>query len=307
MLPTRSLALLRATLSRASSTAIPAPLPAVTLYQYKICPFCNKVKALLDFCNAPYQSVEVDPFEKKEIGFSADYRKVPIAEINGAIVTDSPDIMQELLNAGILAGASTHASSTSSHPLDVTAFTSDDAQRWAKWADDSLAVLLFPNLVRSIGEARSAFSYVRDVPHFTTKQKFLNQNVGGFAMWMARGKLKKKYGIDDERAALFAAADEWVRSGLGGGNVGSGAGMPFAGGKHPHLGDVAVFGVIRGLRGLPVHAELLDPHSDQWPSDAPPTRANELAAWYSRMEDVIGSSGEIAVLDPPLFERKKKK
>jgi hypothetical protein len=28
-------------------------------------------------------------------------------------------------------------------------------------------------------------------------------------MWLAQGKLKKKYNIDDERAALFTAIEAW--------------------------------------------------------------------------------------------------
>ncbi|KAJ6352065.1 hypothetical protein OIU76_001309 [Salix suchowensis] len=49
----------------------------VVLYQYEACPFCNKVKAFLDYYNIPYKVVEVNPISKKEIKWS-DYKKVPI-------------------------------------------------------------------------------------------------------------------------------------------------------------------------------------------------------------------------------------
>lgn len=49
----------------------------LTLYQYKTCPFCSKVRAFLDFHALPYQVVEVNPVRKAEIKFSS-YRKVPI-------------------------------------------------------------------------------------------------------------------------------------------------------------------------------------------------------------------------------------
>ena len=39
----------------------------VQLYQYAICPFCNKAKALLDYARVPYQSIEVNPLNKAEI------------------------------------------------------------------------------------------------------------------------------------------------------------------------------------------------------------------------------------------------
>src|SRR5436190_1240414 len=48
------------------------------LYQYNVCPFCWKVKAILAYKQVSYESVEVHPLNKKEIKFSNDYRKVPI-------------------------------------------------------------------------------------------------------------------------------------------------------------------------------------------------------------------------------------
>ena len=58
-------------------------------------------------------------------------------------------------------------------------------------------------------EAYEAFGYVMEVPHFSTVDKWSNQLVGAFAMWMAQGKIKKKYAIDDERAA-----QHWYRRGV---------------------------------------------------------------------------------------------
>ena len=57
----------------------------VKLYQYQICPFCNKVKALLDYTRTPYESIEVNPLTKSEIkeNLGSDYTKVPIAVIDG--------------------------------------------------------------------------------------------------------------------------------------------------------------------------------------------------------------------------------
>lgn len=49
----------------------------LTLYQYKTCPFCSKVRAFLDFHALPYEVVEVNPVRRTEIKFSS-YRKVPI-------------------------------------------------------------------------------------------------------------------------------------------------------------------------------------------------------------------------------------
>nr|XP_029533621.1 prostaglandin E synthase 2-like isoform X1 [Oncorhynchus nerka] len=49
----------------------------LTLYQYKTCPFCSKVRAFLDYHRLPYEIVEVNPVMRKEIKWSI-YRKMPI-------------------------------------------------------------------------------------------------------------------------------------------------------------------------------------------------------------------------------------
>ena len=36
----------------------------ITLFQYKICPFCHRVKAYLDFNGFSYKTVEVNPLTK---------------------------------------------------------------------------------------------------------------------------------------------------------------------------------------------------------------------------------------------------
>lgn len=53
----------------------------LTLYQYKACPFCSKVRVFLDYHQLPYEVVEVNPLMRKEIKFSP-YRKVPILLAN---------------------------------------------------------------------------------------------------------------------------------------------------------------------------------------------------------------------------------
>ena len=58
------------------------PFSKVTLYQYDVCPFCNKVKAYLDYRGIPYDVVEVNPLTKSEIKFSKEYTKVPIVTVD---------------------------------------------------------------------------------------------------------------------------------------------------------------------------------------------------------------------------------
>ncbi|KAK9108681.1 hypothetical protein Sjap_016741 [Stephania japonica] len=69
----------------------------VVLYQYEACPFCNKVKAVLDYYDIPYKVVEVNPISKKEIKWS-DYKKVPILTVDGEHLLDSSAIIDNLTN-----------------------------------------------------------------------------------------------------------------------------------------------------------------------------------------------------------------
>ncbi|XP_063491968.1 prostaglandin E synthase 2 isoform X2 [Symphalangus syndactylus] len=70
----------------------------LTLYQYKTCPFCSKVRAFLDFHALPYQVVEVNPVRRAEIKFSS-YRKVPI------LVAQEGESSQQLNDSSVIISA----------------------------------------------------------------------------------------------------------------------------------------------------------------------------------------------------------
>nr|XP_033714589.1 prostaglandin E synthase 2 isoform X4 [Tursiops truncatus] len=70
----------------------------LTLYQYKTCPFCSKVRAFLDFHALPYQVVEVNPVRRAEIKFSS-YRKVPI------LLAQEGDSLQQLNDSSVIISA----------------------------------------------------------------------------------------------------------------------------------------------------------------------------------------------------------
>jgi|TARA_B110000503_G_scaffold133979_2_gene212314 microsomal prostaglandin-E synthase 2 len=72
------------------------PFKKVTLYQYDVCPFCNKVKAMLDFHGVPYDVVEVNPLTKSEMKFSKEYSKVPVLVVDETQINNSSEIMRWL-------------------------------------------------------------------------------------------------------------------------------------------------------------------------------------------------------------------
>ncbi|KAG8460570.1 hypothetical protein KFE25_011345 [Diacronema lutheri] len=236
---------------------------ALTLYQYEICPFCNKVKAVLDYFDVPYATVDVNPLTKAELKFSADYKKVPV------LTAASPDL-QLNDSADILAHVLTQLKEAGALP-ERAAFDSPEAQRWSAWVDKQLAVYIYPNITRSFHESQQAFAYVEDVPHFSALDKLANRYVGALAMVFAQGKIKKKYNIVDERAEMFAKLREWSVE------VGD---RRFHGGDQPDLADLSVYGCLRGIKATSTHAQIM--------------AETDLQPWYQRVEAAVGSSSRIS-------------
>jgi len=204
--------------------------PDITIYQYRICPFCCRVKALLDYSGIDYMTVEVNPITKQEIKFSSDHKKVPIANINGKVVADSGNILNEIRELY------KSKSNTTSKALD--ALFSPDSEKWMEWSEKKLAVMLYPNITRNFDEAWEAFEYANDVSSWSMFQRIANRNLGPIAMYLANSKIKKKYGIVDERSELRSVLKEWTNE------LGS---KPFMNGVSPTLPDLMVYGVLKSI------------------------------------------------------------
>ncbi|KAK6115172.1 hypothetical protein DH2020_007441 [Rehmannia glutinosa] len=229
----------------------------VVLYQYEACPFCNKVKAFLDYYDIPYKVVEVNPISKKEIKWS-DYKKVPILMVDGEQLVDSSDIINKLTKK--------------IHPDEAIDRVSEDGEvkKWRGWVDNHLVHLLSPNIYRSTSEALESFDYITSHGNFSFTERIAAKYAGAAAMYFVSKKLKKKYDITDERAALYEAAETWVDA-LNG--------RDFLGGAKPNLADLAVFGVLRPIRYLKSGRDMVE-HT-------------RIGDWYSRMENSVGLSSRI--------------
>ncbi|KZV39601.1 prostaglandin E synthase 2 [Dorcoceras hygrometricum] len=229
----------------------------VVLYQYEACPFCNKVKAFLDYYDIAYKVIEVNPISKKEIKWS-DYKKVPILTVDGEHMVDSSDIIDKLakrinLNA----------------PADSSS-GDDEEKKWRGWVDNHLVHILSPNIYRSASEAIESFDYITSHGNFSFTERLVAKYAGATAMYFVSKKLKKKYNITDERKALYEAAETWVDA-LNG--------RDFLGGVKPNLADLAVFGVLRPIRYLKSGKDMVE--------------NTRIGNWYSRMEDAVGAPSRI--------------
>ncbi|KAM7517288.1 hypothetical protein LguiA_006871 [Lonicera macranthoides] len=229
----------------------------VVLYQYEACPFCNKVKAFLDYYDIPYKIVEVNPINKKEIKWS-DYKKVPILLVDGKQMVDSSDIINKLFQR--------------IHPeISVNSVPDgDEDMKWRGWVDNHLVHVLSPNIYRTPTEALESFDYITSHGNFSFSERIVAKYAGAAAMYFVSKKLKKKHHITDERAALYEAAETWVDALKG---------REFLGGSKPNLADLAVFGVLRPIRHLKSGREMVEN-----------TRIGE---WYTQMESAVGVSSKI--------------
>jgi glutaredoxin len=163
----------------------------IQLYQYAICPFCHRVKALLDYAGVDYQVTEVNPLTKAEIKpWKTDYTKVPIATLSsdedGDVVVPlfgSDVIVQGLLKSPIIQTRlqerwlGSNGSSSSSMTLSDFS-TAPTVATWTNFAVNELAVLLYPNMCRTWGDSYRAFEYVHATATFGPLQRVMIQILG---------------------------------------------------------------------------------------------------------------------------------
>ncbi|XP_034911038.1 uncharacterized protein [Populus alba] len=206
----------------------------VVLYQYEACPFCNKVKGLVF--------------------------KVPILVVDGEQLVDSSAIIDKLTNK--------------IHGKEIVESASDkdddEEIKWRRWVDNHLVHVLSPNIYRNTSEALESFDYITSNGNFSFTEKITVKYAGAAAMYFVSKKLKKKYNITDERAALYEAAETWVDA-LNG--------REFLGGSKPNLADLAVFGVLRPIRYLRSGRDMVE--------------QTRIGDWYTRMENAVGKSARI--------------
>ena len=183
-----------------SSPSLDKNTSPVTLYQYKICPFCNRVKVYLDYKKIKYTTIEVNPITKSELKFS-DIKKVPIALIDGRVMNESKDII-DCITENYL---------TEKEKSDVNFFPLDN-DKWMDWSEKKLAVMLYPNITRTLSESWECFGYAMEEKSWNIPMQYTTRALGTIFMSLANGKIKKKYNIVNEREELMVILNEWTEA-----------------------------------------------------------------------------------------------
>jgi microsomal prostaglandin-E synthase 2 len=223
------------------------------IYQYKICPFCHRTKAYLDYLQIKYKTVEVNPLTKSEISFTpADKKKVPIFIIDGQTIHDSNNIIEYI---------SSNLAKDSFRGVSRKNFITEDTNKWNEWSEKKLAVMLYPNITRSFSECWECFGYSTEVESWSTFERYVVRVMGTLFMGFANGQIKKKHGIVKEREELHALLLDWT------GALGS---NKYLHGDHPSLPDVLVFGVLGSIAETATFREIM-------------TNNSKLERWFANM------------------------
>uniref|UniRef100_G3PPH8 Prostaglandin E synthase 2 n=1 Tax=Gasterosteus aculeatus aculeatus TaxID=481459 RepID=G3PPH8_GASAC len=266
--------------------------PSLTLYQYKTCPFCSKVRAFLDYHGLPYEVVEVNPVMRKEIKWSV-YRKVPILMVDTDVQLNDSSVIISSLKTYLISKDKSMSDILRCYPemksvndrgKEVTEYSNKywvmldqgeaaalypekgmqkEEMKWRQWADDWLVHLISPNVYRTSGEALASFDYIVREGKFGSYEGFFAKYVGAAAMFLIAKRLKSRHNLqDDVRQDLYKAVNEWVAA--------VGKKRKFMGGDHPNLADLAVFGVLRVMEGLQAFDDMME--------------NTKVKPWYRRME-----------------------
>ncbi|XP_035513911.1 prostaglandin E synthase 2 [Morone saxatilis] len=264
----------------------------LTLYQYKTCPFCSKVRAFLDYQGLPYEIVEVNPVMRQEIKWSA-YRKVPILMVDGEVQLNDSSVIISSLKTFLINKDKSMSEILRCYPelksvndsgKKVTEYSNKywlmlseaettavypekgmqkEEMKWRQWADDWLVHLISPNVYRTAGEALASFDYIVREGKFSTFEGFFAKYVGAAAMFLISKRLKSRHNLqDDVRQDLYKAVDDWVAA--------IGKKRKFMGGDQPNLADLAVFGVLRVMEGLQAFDDMME--------------NTKVKHWYRRVE-----------------------
>ncbi|CAD5229198.1 unnamed protein product [Bursaphelenchus okinawaensis] len=251
------------------------------LYQYQTCPYCSKVRAVLDYYAFSYEVVEVNPVTRSQLKFLKNYKKVPVMTSSKCeTLVDSSQIISVLISflsiptrqlSEILQFYPEHEGYNQKLHKTEKIFpnrhyimneekrlTSTEVQavreerEWRDWVDDHFIHMISPNVYRTWEESLETFRYfdkVGDWEHnFPSWERYLAVYMGAAAMFMISKKLKKRHNIVDERQSILEACNQFLEA--------KGKDRVFLGGNEPNLADLSLYGAITSFAGTRTFAEL---------------------------------------------------
>ena len=213
------------------------------------CPFCWKVRGLVEYLDLDVDYVSVNGMRiKKEVAFAGDWGKVPVfTDEQGGHFVDSTPLLK-------------HIDATYNGSKMAKMGDSQRQARWLDWADTKLSKATVPILYGTLGSALKTTTRISKIEKFGFFSRRLYAWAGFPIMW---GIIAKKRVKKDGRKPkqlwhdlLTEFTDEHGDS-------------AFFGGDHPDLVDFAAFGYMRSISPYPQFSLLEDHVAGK--------------AWYNRM------------------------
>ena len=220
-----------------------------TLHLLYSCPFCWKVRGLIEYLKMDVELIPVNGLKiKKSVSFAGDWGKVPVfTDENGEHHVDSTPLLK-FIDANYNGGKLSAISSTERN------------DKWMEWADTKVSKATVPILYGSLISAFRTTTRISKIEKFGFISKRLYAWAGFPIMW---GIIAKKRVKKDGRTPkklwhdlLTEFTDEHQ-------------GKDFFGGDAPNLVDFSVFGYMRSVSPFPQFSLLEDHRTGM--------------AWYNRM------------------------
>ena len=206
-----------------------------TLYQFALCPFCNKVRAGLQLKGIPFEEVEVSPRSKVELPALPEEapKKVPVLQVGETVLWDSTRILSQLDEA---------------FPETLLLTPADDATRsradeMEQWVDDEFIQSLPPVLYGTWREAAQASKIIAKHSRFGAGEGLAVKVGGPVIMHAVAKRILKRNGRTDAHAWVHENLDYFERE------LGE---RDFVCGDALYVADVAMHGALTCISPFPI-------------------------------------------------------
>ena len=196
------------------------------LMMLQTCPYCWKVRSLLEHLNIEFHESQLNPLRrKKALKFAGDWGKVPIwRESEENFVVDSTPIMIYL--------------DKKYNDSKLSVGDSERQKLWLKWVDEKLSKATIPILYGSIGSALSSTRTVSKLEKFGFLSRHIYAWTGFPIMWGIIAKTRVKKDGRKPKQLWHDLLDELINEFNG---------KQFFGGDSPSIVDIAAFGIVRSI------------------------------------------------------------
>uniref|UniRef100_A0AC35TPV2 Prostaglandin E synthase 2 n=1 Tax=Rhabditophanes sp. KR3021 TaxID=114890 RepID=A0AC35TPV2_9BILA len=272
------------------------------LYQYQTCPFCSKVRTVLEYYGFDYELIEVNPLSRAQLKFTnGASKKVPVVTCS----CQSQHFAESSLIISMLATYLTRKELTfkevtdfypplvqveaatgkevTKHPnqyfimmgettmRDYEIQNAREEREWREWVDTHFVHIISPSIYRTLEESFQTFKWFSKAGNwediFSTFERQAAIYVGGLGMYFVAQRLKKRHNINDARKEMAEALEKWVEA--------IGPSRTFMGGKEPNLADLSLYGAIQSFVGLDVFEEM--------------KQKTKITKWYTEMDKAVKS------------------